>query len=154
MHFFASKQQWQDQNSDHPCSYCGKKGHGKNTSAQKRETNFPAFDHLCRHCNRLHHFEHRSKDNPRISKNNKDKAGHQGPIYNTLCSACTNGRTADHHIYQKSTKQWKQRPSSPQAFIDMSVRIEDQDYADLEFCPIANNPGTTITISAMADTGC
>ena len=78
----------------------------------------------------------------------------QGAIYDALCSATVNSVSADHHVHQKSTNQWQQRPSSPQPFIKLSIRVEDQDYVDLGFKPIVNNPESSITVPAMADTGC
>ena len=39
------------------CSYCGKKGHGLKSPTSIRRSECPAFNHTCKHCNRLHHFE-------------------------------------------------------------------------------------------------
>ena len=142
-----------DQNS-HLCSYCGKKGHGERQSAQKRKNTCPAYNHQCSHCSRLHHFEDvcRSKDKPKPKDENPPN--HQGAIYQALCSATVSSISADHHIYQKEGNRWSKQPSSPQPFIKLSVRVDDQDYVDLGFKPIVNNPENTITVPAMTDTGC
>ena len=145
----------QDQ-GHHPCSYCGRKGHGKKSSAQRRKNTCPAYNHQCNHCDRLHHFENvcRSKNKSKHIKEDQDTTNRQGAIYYALCSATTNSTSTDHRIYQKSMDQWKRRPSSPQPFIKLSVRVNDQDYTDLGFKPIVNNSKTAITVPAMADTGC
>ena len=123
-------------------------------SAQKRKNTCPAYNHQCSHCSRLHHFEDvcRSKDKPKPKDENPPN--HQGAIYQALCSATVSSISADHHIYQKEGNRWSKQPSSPQPFIKLSVRVDYQDYVDLGFKPIVNNPENTITVPAMADTGC
>ena len=153
----ASKLHKQDQPTDIPCSYCGKKGHGEKFTPQQRRTHCPAYNHTCSLCNRLHHFEEvcRSKDKPKTTIRNKQhKSEQQGAVFDTLCSVSTHSITADHHTYNKPTNRWKRRPSSPQPFIQVSVRVEDQDYLDLGHPPIINHPSRTIKLPAMADTGC
>ena len=39
------------------CSYCGKKGHGLKSPTSIRRSECQAFNHTCKHCNGLHHFE-------------------------------------------------------------------------------------------------
>ena len=39
------------------CSYCGKKAHGIKSPTSIRRSECPAFNHMCKHCNHLHHFE-------------------------------------------------------------------------------------------------
>ena len=47
------------------CSYCGGKGHGRRAPLHARGKEFPAYDHICSHCSKKHHFEGvcLSKDN-------------------------------------------------------------------------------------------
>ena len=40
-----------------PCSYCGKRGHGKNAPARLRCKGCPAYGTVCSHCGKDHHFE-------------------------------------------------------------------------------------------------
>ena len=49
------------------CSYCGKRGHGKNAPPKIRKNDSPAYGKTCYHCGRANHFEAvcRSKDKPR-----------------------------------------------------------------------------------------
>ena len=62
------------------CSYCGKKGHGLKSPTSIRTSECPAFNHTCKHCNHLHHFETicRSK--------NKAKPAPLGRSANTPCT--------------------------------------------------------------------
>ena len=39
------------------CYYCGKKGHGLKSPTSIRRSECPAFNHTCKHCHCLHHFE-------------------------------------------------------------------------------------------------
>ena len=138
------------------CSYCGKKGNGVKSSAQRRKSTYPAYNHQCSHCKRLHHFEDvcRSKDKPKTPKEDQTVTNNQGAIYDALCSATVNSVSADHHVHQKSTNNGNNaRQAHNHPFIKLSIRVEDQDYVDLRFKPIVNNP-ESFTIPAMADTGC
>jgi len=71
-----------------PCSYCGKKGHGKPNSAPAhvRKTECAAYGHRCGHCNRDNYMESvcRSRNKPKrtsASSNNNENA-----VFDTLCT--------------------------------------------------------------------
>ena len=142
------------------CTYCGKKGHGAKAVAKQRKNACPAYNHVCSHCNRPHHFESvcRSKNKP---KQNKMKPENQGAVFddqesafNELCAIQQPRKPTSHHIYNKSSKSWEKRRSSSQPYLDLNVSVDDDSYSQLGCQPIKNHPEKTITIPAMADTGC
>ena len=53
-------------NKQEQCSYCGQRGHGKNTPPRVRKEECPAYGETCKHCSKRNHFEIvcRSKDTP------------------------------------------------------------------------------------------
>ena len=146
------------------CSYCGRKGHGDKSITKYRQKQCPAFGHTCIHCNRPHHFDSmcRSKGNPKVDRPPKiNNHQSEGAIFNTLCAIPNKtGKTAsrdlamDHHLYDHLSDSWLKQPSKPQPSLNVTVKILDDDYRDLGFQPIGNLNPRTVTLSAMADTGC
>ena len=145
------------------CTYCGRKGHGSKSTAKQRKTTCPAFNHICAHCNRPHHFENvcRSKDKP--AKPKKPEPESQGAVFDNqdqeatfdeLCAIRQSKKPASHHVYNKSSKKWEKRRSSSQPYLDITIMIDDDSYGQLGYEPIKNHPEKTVTIPAMADTGC
>jgi len=65
-----------------PCTYCGKKGHETKSVAKRRETQCPAFNHVCTHCNRPHHYKSvcRSKDKP-ANPRKQNQVENQGAVF-------------------------------------------------------------------------
>ena len=57
---------------DH-CSYCGRKGHGRNAPTRLTHKECPAYETVCGHCNKDHHFESvcRGKAKTKISRTSK-----------------------------------------------------------------------------------
>ena len=44
-------------NKSVPCSFCGKRGHGKNSSSRIRQQHCQAYNTTCNFRSKLHHFE-------------------------------------------------------------------------------------------------
>ena len=71
-------------------SYCGTRGHGKQSKARICHTECPAFGHKCDHCKRDHHHESmcRSKDNikrpPRARQSRP--SNHENAVFDALCT--------------------------------------------------------------------
>jgi len=63
-------------------------------------------------------------------------------------------KPTSHHVYDKTSKSWKKRRSSPQPYLDLSISIDDESYSQFGYRPIANHPERVITVPAMAGTGC
>jgi hypothetical protein len=148
--------------SNELCSYCGKKGHGKNSSPNIRKKECPAYGHTCKHCSRENHYESvcRSKNKHKSEKPNS-QSEYEGAIFDSLC-AVTNRNlnygkralTLDHHMYNQLSDLWTKQTSRPQPFIDLTVKVIHEDYERLGFrSPVTSQPRTR-TLAAMADTGC
>lgn len=87
-------------------------------------------------------------------------------IFDTLCASSTsqlttnhqttNGKrtlTLEHHFHDQLSSTWWKRPSKPQPFLNITVRLVNEDYKQLGFAPITA-ASKSITLQAMADTGC
>ena len=59
----------------------------------------------------------------------------------------------DHHLYNHLKDRWIRQSSKPHPFLTLTVTAHPEDYTALGYNPINPQP-KTITISAMADTGC
>lgn len=140
--------------SNTKCSYCGLLGH--NSTLQSRRESCPAFNHTCGYCQRQHHFDHVCR---------KDKAKREKPkqpdssasvtepdtVFASLCAI--ESQTLPHYCHDKSTNTWKKKPSKPQPFLPVSIKIVNEDYQQLGLSPIVNVNENAISIQAMADTG-
>ena len=74
-------------------------------------------------------------------------------IYNPTCDTLGNQLDAlEHHRHIEATDIWKKHTSTPQLYIDVQMIIDTNAYQALN---ISNNlTFRTITVKAMADTGC
>ena len=135
------------------CSYCGQKGHGEKSNPRIRKSSCPAYGHKCGHCSRLHHFDHVCRNGK--PGNKKIEHDNEAAIFDSLCAVATSETPImDHHLYDNQTDTWHKRPSQPQPHLDVSIRIVDDDYRQLGYEPITKSTHKTLTVSAMADTGC
>ena len=142
------------------CSYCGRKGHGKSAPSRVRRKECPAYDQQCGRCGRDHHFEQvcRSKPAARIERPPKTE-GHEHAAFDSHDSLCTvvthRGKRSvalDHYLYHRSTDTWVKEASQPQPYIKLLTRVQREDYEQFGFPLHANQQ--TVTVYAMADTGC
>ena len=82
-----SKQTTQKQNQE-PCSYCGKKGHGRSAPGCIRRRECPAYGHRCQLCSRDHHLElvcqSKNKQNSNTDTLELDEC--EGTIFKSLCA--------------------------------------------------------------------
>ena len=82
------------------------------------------------------------------------------PFFNALCTVTDSGRPPtgrqtiplDHHVYDNLSDTWHMKRSSPQPFVNVTIKIVATDYTNLGFDLSA--PSLTCQIPAMADTGC
>lgn len=91
------------------CSFCGKKGHGRNSPYQIRKEECPAFGKTCNHCNRENHFETacrqkktQSQNSPPASKEDSTHNCDEGATFDRLCSISSpetkKSIAIDHHL--------------------------------------------------------
>ena len=96
-----------------PCSYCGKRGHGKNAPARLRREECPAYGTVCGHCNKDHHFESvcRGRTKAKSSRTSEQESA----VFDTLCELTIQHNMAsvsiDHHIYDHSLEAFIKVPA-------------------------------------------
>ena len=146
--------EWPSSKDQDSCSYCGKRGHGKNAPTRLRRKECPAYGTVCSHCNKDHHFESACRGKV---KNKSNKTSEQeNPIFDTLCELTIQRNVASiplgHHVYDQLSGRWLKRPSKSQPFTRLSIEIRKEDYEHFGFQ--LSVPSNTIWVDAMADTGC
>ena len=133
------------------CTYCGTKGHGRNSPTRIRRNECPAFGTKCNHCDKYHHVEKMCRS-AKLAKSTE----HEDAISDTLCEVtstdCTKTTALAHHIFDKVTKVWSRRRSKSQPYIRLRMSIRREDYDHFGF--LLRVPQEQSFVSAMADTGC
>ena len=119
-----------------------------------------AYNHTCKHCNHLHHFEivccNKGKPKPSfmtIPSLNR-------VVFNSLCSLSSPSSyhssqcpiSLDYHTYNQLTDTWIRQAFKPQPFVKVIVTISASDYE--AFGLMITKQITSITLSATADTRC
>ena len=133
------------------CSYCGMKGHGRNSPTRIRRVDCPAYGSACDSCGREHHFSKMC----RSKGDNRPTNGHQeNAIADLVCQVTSSQHSdiVDHHTYNRSTQSWCKKQSRPQPYIAITVQTNQDDYTRLGQ-RLKATP-RHFTTQAMADTGC
>lgn len=136
------------------CGYCGKKGHGKHAPHKTRKKECPAYGHRCSNCDRDNHFESVCRQKVKTKQSEESESA----VFDLLCTA-TNSQhenkaiQLDHHLYSQMSDTWEKRPSQPQPFINITVKVVEDDYNQLGFNAVTSHQ-RNVVIPAMADTGC
>jgi len=147
-------------NKSDPCTYCGKRGHGKSSPVHIRKQHCSAYDTTCEFCKKLHHFDNvcRSKQKQKNIPGTTPRSSEAG-IFDSLCytshlleASSAYQLSLDHHLYDNLQRHWFKSPSHSQPFITLKATVAHKDYEKLGFASRSNTPTTRIT--AMADTGC
>ena len=113
-----------------PCSYCGKRGHGRNAHAWLRRKECSAYGTTYNHYNKSHHFESvcRGKAKTKSSRTSEQ----EDVIFDILCELITKRNMAsislDHHIYDKLTKKWFRHPLKSQPVVRLCMEIQKVDW--------------------------
>ena len=147
-------------NNNKPCTYCRRRGHGKNAPPKVRKTDCPAYGVLCDHCNRPNHFETvcRSKTKPRNQPPHPSGSSHgeaEGAVFDALGTATSldqdrvsNIISLDHHLYNHLNDRWVRKASKHQPIITLTATVNPADYTALGYKPITAQP-KTIRLSAI-----
>ena len=172
----ASKQLNRPTNSENHssliCSHCGQRGHGNGTNTRERSSKCPAYNHVCKKCEKRHHYEQVCRNTARQQHRKQDATQdavfQDGGFFNdavfeseSLCAtenkelkvAC-NTIVLDHHIFNEMTEAWQKSRSSPQPCIPISFTLHPSDIRNLGFTPAVKNETCEVTYNALADTGC
>ena len=117
------------------CSYCGKRGHGKNAPTRLRRKECPAYGTVCSHCNKDHHFE--SVCRGKVKNKSNKTSEQENPIFDTLCELTIQRNVAsiplDHHVHDQLSGRWLKRLSKSQPFTRLSIEIQKEDYEHFRF---------------------
>ncbi|VDI02177.1 Hypothetical predicted protein [Mytilus galloprovincialis] len=140
------------------CGYCGKKGHGKSAPPKIRQKECLGYGHTCKNCERDNHYEsvcRSSTSKPKVKQNEESESA----VFDSLCAAAVSPlgkRTIqlDHHLYSQMYNTWIKRPSQPQPFINIVVKVVEDDNKQLGFQNSLVSQQRSAVISAMADTDC
>ena len=141
------------------CSYCGKTGHGVRAPPHVRQKECMAYGQTCSKCSLRNHQPSMCRSSK--SSDKKQYAEHEGAIFDSLCVAMDYNSsfddkvfTLDHHVYDNLTDTWTRKTSRPQPYVNVTVDSNVSDYESLGYAPSFPSRSRTITVSAMADTGC
>ncbi|RLJ22719.1 hypothetical protein DJ031_00325, partial [bacterium endosymbiont of Escarpia laminata] len=147
-----------DQN---PCSYCGKKGHGRNAPQDIRRTECPAYNSTCTACHKKHHFEVVCRGKYRRKREDTKVELQEGAVFDSLCIINNTGRrrnerfiALDHHLYNQLSDTWLKQSSKPQPFVKLGVDVLVDDYKLFGFDSLLTRTPRHADILCMADTGC
>ncbi|CAG2221989.1 unnamed protein product [Mytilus edulis] len=116
------------------------------------------YGHTCKNCERDNHYESVCRSNtskPKVKQNEESESA----VFDSLCAATVSPlgkRTIqlDHHLYSQMYNTWIKRPSQPQPFINIVVKVVEDDYKQLGFQNSLVSQQRSTVIPAMADTGC
>ena len=142
-----------EQVKEGPCDYCGKRGHGKNSSTSIRKTKCPAFNKTCDHCQKKHHLAAVCR------QKKKATTEETSALESFLCDTSSDESNTmsspaalDHHLYTDT--RWIKKDSQPQPYIKLSVSVAAEDYSRLGYNLDKKKKYKSSTFEAMADTGC
>ena len=145
-----------------PCDYCGTSGHGR--TKQERMQKCPAYNQTCAKCGIPHHHEsvcrQTRRKSPTATALTPAAQDDATAIFTTLCSIGdtssmeTHAIKLDHHIYNEFCDMWERRSSDPQPFIDVSITAIPSDSHALGLSAPQFHCTPSVSIKAMADTGC
>ena len=115
------------------CSYCRKRGHGKNFPSKTKKNDCPAYGKTCAHCGRPNHFETvcRSKTKPNFKlppSLNATSGETENAVLDALCTATSLSQTRDrgmihldHNLYNHLNDLWIQQSSKFQQLLTLAA---------------------------------
>ena len=143
-----------EESSQDPCSYCGRRGHGRSAPTRLRSKECPAYGTVCGNCKKDHHFE--SVCRGRAKTKSSRISEQESAVFDTLCELTIQCNMAsvslDHHVYDQASDKWLRHPSKSQPFVRLSMAVQKEDYKHFGF-HLSVQPNT-VSVDAMADTGC
>ena len=115
--------------SQDPCSYCGKRGHGRSAPTRLRRKECPAYGTVCGNCKKDHHFESVRRERARTKSSRISEQD--------LCELTIQCNVAsvslDHHVYDQPSDKWLRHPSKSQPFVRLSMTVQKEDYKHFGF---------------------
>ena len=71
------------------CSFCGKRGHGKNSPNHLRKQYSQAYNSKCNYCHKLHHHESVCQLRRTKGSNTVYTSDSEMPLFDSLCTTYT-----------------------------------------------------------------
>jgi hypothetical protein len=155
------------QNVNGRCTYCGEPNHDGGNTTRFRRTQCKAFGETCKNCGVPNHFSKvctQRKNSKKPVKEEKSRTRDEaGLVYDMLCkvdvvhtvsskeSYNTKAIILNHHIFSHQFG-WERRSSRPQPCINITARVNKDDYTHFGQRPPKSH--RTATLTAIADTGC
>ena len=141
------------------CSYCGKTGHGTKAPAYIRKKQCDAYGKTCSKCKHLNHFASVCKSTRQSDKNTTTE--HESAVFDSLCVVMNYDSNyqskvinLDHHVYNELNDIWTKTSSKAQPYVSLNAQLMIDDYIALDHKSSFPSKTRTVTLSAMADTGC
>ena len=162
------KTQFQQNKPEATCSYCGKTGHGKNSTASIRKNQCPAYGKNCAHCGIQHHLAIvcrikaqgfvKPKQKSSSVQNDSTDVIECPVVLEELCGINITNRhnksviNMSHHVYKNMTEKWVKESSQSQPLLSLTATTHNDDYLSLGVQPLSNYKSTSIQV--IPDTGC
>ena len=144
-----------------PCTFCGKKGHGRIAPQHVRRTECPAYNSICTACHKKHHFAAVCWGKNRHQQGDARPELQEGAVFDSLCVVNNINRrrdqrfiALDHHLYDQLSNSWLNQSSKPQPYMKLGVDVLVDDYKHFGFESLLTHPTRHAYIMCMADTGC
>ena len=140
------------------CGWCGKPGHGANSSAEIREKKCQAFKAKCEKCGKIGHFKAICRSSIPSHNTMSNTDGQIGPIQaGPFCNLTTKlrkgrkMRTLPHQTYTEF-RGWTQRKPESHPAVQVTVSLCRPGYDKLDL-PSPRNVDRHKTVSCLPDTG-
>ena len=144
-----------------PCTFCGKKGHGRIALQDVRRTECPAYNSTCTTCHKKHHFAAVCRGKNHYQQGDARPELQEGAVFDSLCVVNNINRrrdqrfiALDHHLYDQLSNSWLNQSSKPQPYMKLGVDVLVDDYKHFGFESLLTHPTRHADIMCMADTGC
>ena len=144
------------------CEYCGKAGHGQKAHYSLRKNKCPAFDHLCKKCDRKNHFESVCKQkitNEIVHPSSNDEDSDSIILdmdhtiqFESASNELNFANNLEHHKFDKTSNSWLKKSPEPQPYITLKITTSHQDYNHFGYK--LNSKTASAFLPVMADTGC
>ena len=130
-----------------PCTFCGKKGHGRIAPQDVRRTECPAYNSTCTACHKKHHFAAVCRGKNRYQQGDARPELQEGAVFDSLCVVNNINRrrdqrfiALDHHLYDQLSNSWLNQSSKPQPYMKLGVDVLVDDYKHFGFESLLTHP--------------
>ena len=138
------------------CSYCGRRGHGRNPSIDVRKQRCGAWDKKCNKCSGQNHFANVCKQSKTAAAANtvQDEDEEETTLFNMFMGSSShkrNGQRILSHMACDQFGKWTQRNPEPQPSVNIDVAVSRTSYRELSLPEPRHHNSAPYT--ALPDTG-